>query len=116
MNLKMLSATGRTRLPVRSFCPPPVKCVKSDVWKGYLEDMKLETKGGFVIQNRGKIHSLKNAVCYRKDKADGTQFLPSPCAVVRASAIWVHRQTHSERRIGPNSDIKVTTITTLNSD
>ncbi len=23
--------------------------------------------------------SLKNAVCYRKDKAAGTQFLPSPC-------------------------------------
>ncbi len=30
----------------------------------------------FIKQNRGKIHSLKNAVCYRKDKAAGTQFLP----------------------------------------
>ncbi len=30
-------------------------------------------------QTRGKIHSLKNVVCYRKDKAAGTQFLPSPC-------------------------------------
>ncbi len=32
-----------------------------------------------IKQNRGKIHSLKNVVCYRKDKAAGTQFLPSPC-------------------------------------
>ncbi len=32
-------------------------------------------------QNRGKIHSLKNVVCYRKDKASGTQFLPSPCGL-----------------------------------
>ncbi len=30
-------------------------------------------------QNRGKIHSFKNFVCYRKDKAAGTQCLPSPC-------------------------------------
>ncbi len=30
-------------------------------------------------QNRGKIHSPKNVVCYRKDKAAGTQFLSSPC-------------------------------------
>ncbi len=26
IHLKMLSATGRTTLPVHSFCPPPVKC------------------------------------------------------------------------------------------
>ncbi len=32
-------------------------------------------------QNRGKIHSLKNVVSYRKDKAAGTQFLPSPCGI-----------------------------------
>ncbi len=28
VHLKMLSATGRTRLPVRSFCPPPVICAQ----------------------------------------------------------------------------------------
>ena len=30
-------------------------------------------------ENKGEIHSVKNVVCYRKDKADGTQFLPPPC-------------------------------------
>ncbi len=29
----------------------------------------------------GKIHSLQNVVCYRKDKAAGMQFLPSPCEI-----------------------------------
>ncbi len=35
-------------------------------------------------QNRVKIHSFKNVVCYRKDKAAGTQFLPSPCDIMLA--------------------------------
>ncbi len=34
-------------------------------------------------QNRGKIHSLKNVVCYRKDKAAGRQLLPSPCVTLK---------------------------------
>ncbi len=36
-----------------------------------------------IKQNRGKIYSLKNVVFYRKDKAAGTQFLPSPCDMCR---------------------------------
>ncbi len=35
--------------------------------------------GSLVLPVAGKIHSLKNVVCYRKDKAAGRQFLPSPC-------------------------------------
>ncbi len=31
-----------------------------------------------IKQNRCKIHSIKNVVCCRKDKAAGTQFLPCP--------------------------------------
>ncbi len=30
-------------------------------------------------QNRDKIHSHENVVCYRKDNPAGTHFLPSPC-------------------------------------
>ncbi len=37
-------------------------------------------------QNRGKIHSHENVVCYRKDNPAGTQFLPSPC---ENDLIWI---------------------------
>ncbi len=44
-----------------------------DIWQ-----KMAHTPWDILKQNRGKIHSLKNVVCYRKDKAVGTQFLPSP--------------------------------------
>ncbi len=47
----------------------------------------LDLKSNFRLnnrQNRGKIHSQKNVVCYRKDNPVCMEFLPFPCVFVLA--------------------------------
>ncbi len=50
---------------------------------------------------------LKNVVCYRKDKAAGTQFLPSPCdkpcqenkGVFHMSGAYVYVNSHIQEKV-----------------
>ncbi len=71
---------GRAETAYRQPCP---SCSRQHFWVNVfcLTNLRPSSK-----QNRGQIHSLKNVVCYRKDKAAGTQFLPSPCEFILISS------------------------------
>ncbi len=92
IHLKMLSATGRTRLPVRSFCPPPVIlehnfCSKSQMtyflthWLQKLEGYRTEncqnSKSEYFFQLRDGEKSCDFSIEW-KHRSIGAPFRVSP--------------------------------------